>query len=356
MQHLAVEPIELVPVEAGAGFVHPIKREHACGVGEAEAFAHALRRRPAQERHVVGQGIGCVALVAEVAHGGDAIALGELFALLVEDQRRVGKHRRRGTEGFVEQQLLGGVGDVVFAADHVGDRHGGVVHHHHQVVEGITDLVGGCPAGDHHVATEIGATPAHLAPHQISPGDHGVVVDAEADRGFAPFGDEGLLLLGTEIAVAVVVAGSAVLGGLPLTHLGEFGFAGVAAVSAAAVEQLLNGGAVFGDALALHHRLAIPVQTQPLQAFEDVGGVLRLAPFLVGVFDAEQELAALMAGEQPVEHRRAGRADVERAGGAGGETHTHRRSSCHHWLCPQMKWNGTDGARTRNFRRDRAVL
>ncbi|MEY3768613.1 MAG: hypothetical protein RLZZ11_1683, partial [Cyanobacteriota bacterium] len=160
VQHLAVQPVELVPVEAGAGFVHPIEGEHASCIGEAEALAHALRRRPAQQCHVVGQGIGGVALVAEVAHRGDAIAFRELLALLVEDQGRVGKHRRWGTEGFVEQQLLGGVGDVVFAADHMGDRHGSVVYHHHQVVEGITDLIGRCPAGDHHVATEIGAAPA----------------------------------------------------------------------------------------------------------------------------------------------------------------------------------------------------
>ena len=334
MQHLAVEPVELVPVEAGAGLVDAIEIEHGGGLRQGEALIHAVRRRPAQQGHVVGQGFGGVALGAEIAHRCHAIALGELAALLVEDQRRVGKHRCCGAEGLVEQQLLGGVGDVVFAADHMADGHGGIVHHHHQVVEGVADLIGGSAAGDHHVAAQVGAGPAHLTAHQVGPGDHGVIVDAEADRGFAALGDVGLFLLRAEVAVAVVVAGGAVLGGLSLAHLGELGFAGVAAVGPAGVEQLLNGGPVLGDALALDHRLGVPVQAQPLQAVEDVGGVLRLAALLVGVFDAQEELTALAAGEQPVEHRRAGCADVQGAGGAGGETHTHRRSGCCHPCSP----------------------
>ena len=65
----------------------------------------------------------------------------------------MGKHRGFGAKGLIQQQLFGGVGDVVFTADHMADRHGGIVYHHHQVVEGVADLVGGGAAGDHHVAT-----------------------------------------------------------------------------------------------------------------------------------------------------------------------------------------------------------
>ena len=56
-----------------------------------------------------------------------------------------------------------------------------------------------------------------------------------------------LRLLGRQVAVAVVVAGGAVLSGLPLAHFGELGFAGVAAVGPAGIEQLLDGGAVGRD-------------------------------------------------------------------------------------------------------------
>ena len=267
----------------------------------------------------------------------------------------MGKERSGGTEGLVEQQLLGGVGDVVFAADHVADGHGGIVHHHHQVVERIADLIGRGPAGDHHVAPQVGAGPAHLAAHQVGPGDAGAVVDAEAHGGLTPFGDESLLLLGAEVAVAVVVAGGPVLGGLALPHLRELGLGGIAAVGLAGIQELLDGGAMLSDALALDHRGAIPGQPQPLQALQDVVGEGLLAALLVGVLDAQQELATVALGEQPVEHRRTGRADVQRAGGAGGETHTHLTSLSHR-ACSLRFENGTDGARTRNFRRDRAVL
>ena len=43
------------------------------------------------------------------------------------------------------------------------------------------------------------------------------------------------------------------------------------------------------------------------------------AALAVGVLDAQQELAAVVAGEQVVEQRGAGAADVQQAGRAGGE-------------------------------------
>ena len=335
-QHLAVEPVELVPVEAGACLVHPRKAEGRSCLLQGEALAHALRRRPAQQGHVVGQGSGRVAHGPEIADGGHAVALGELLALLVEDQRRVGKERGGVAKGLVEQQLLGGVGDVVLAADHVADRHGRIVDHHHQVVEGIADLVGRGAAGDHHVAAQVAAAPAHVAAHQVAPADRAAVVDAEADHRFAALGDEGLLLLRGEIAVPVVVAGGLLAGGLLLAHGGELGLAGVAAVGVARIEQLLDGGAVQLHPLALDHGVAVPVQAQPLQALEDVGGVFRFAALFVGVFDAQQEGTAAVAGKQPVEHRRAGRADVQGASWTGGQAHADWTPwiglSCHRWL------------------------
>src|SRR3989449_4864252 len=65
--------------------------------------------------------------------------------------------------------------------------------------------------------------------------------------------------------------------------------------------------------------LLVPVEAEPAQAVEDDAGVLVRGAFLVGVFDAEQELAARVAGEQPVEEGGAGAADVEVARGRRGE-------------------------------------
>ena len=239
--------------------------------------------------------------------------------------------------------MLGGVGDVIFTADHVGDCHGGVINHHHKVVEGIADLVCRCPSGDHHVATKIAARPAHLTAHQIVPSDGCCIVDPEADRGFPAFGDVGPLLLGAEVAVAVVVAGGTVFCCLPLPHFGELGFRCVTPVGQSFLKQRGNGLPVLTDPFALHHRLGVRLNAQPTQTLEDVLGVFRLAAFFVGVFNAQQELTAVMPGVQPIEHGCAGGADVEGARGARGETHTHRTTSCHHRLCLKEVKTGLTG-------------
>ena len=99
---------------------------------------------------------------------------------------------------------------------------------------------------------------------------------------------------------------------------------------------------------ALDHRLFVPVDPEPAQTFENVLGVFGFGPFFVGVFNSQQEGALLTASKQPVEHGCASRADVKRARGAGA-----RRTRT---IAFSGGGNGTDGIRTRNFRRDRAVL
>ena len=200
-------------------------------------------------------------------------------------------------KGFVKQQLLGGVGDVIFAADDVADGHVGVVDHHHEVVEGVADAVGGGPPGDHHVAAQVGSAPFHRAPHQVVPADDALVVDAETDHRLAALGAESLLLLRGEGAVAIVIAGGAVFGLLALPHLGELRFGGVAAIGVARLEQAGDRGVVEIHPGALDDRFAVPVEAEPVEPFEDVGGVFGLGALAVGVFDAQQELTAVPPGE-----------------------------------------------------------
>ena len=63
----------------------------------------------------------------------------------------------------------------------------------------------------------------------------------------------------------------------------------------------------------------MPSQLEPV---EDDLGVRVGAALLVGVLDAEHEGAAGLPGEEPVEERGAGAADVEVAGGGGGEANS----------------------------------
>src|SRR3982750_4494240 len=71
----------------------------------------------------------------------------------------------------------------------------------------------------------------------------------------------------------------------------------------------------------------VPVEAEPAEAVED--GLQRLGDvaLLVGVVDAQDELAAVLAGEQPVEKGRADAADVQVAGRAGGESRANHVSA-----------------------------
>ena len=62
-------------------------------------------------------------------------ALGEALAADVREQRQVAEPRRRGAEGLEDLRLRAGVGDVVGAADDVGDAELDVVDDRRQRVE-----------------------------------------------------------------------------------------------------------------------------------------------------------------------------------------------------------------------------
>src|SRR5262249_37974876 len=67
----------------------------------------------------------------------------------------------------------------------------------------------------------------------------------------------------------------------------------------------------------------VPGDAEPAEAVEDWLKRLGLVALGIGVVDAEDELSALLPGEQPVEQRGAYAADVQIAGGTGGEAGAH---------------------------------
>src|SRR5206468_11823231 len=90
-------------------------------------------------------------------------------------------------------------------------------------------------------------------------------------------------------------------------------------------EEAVGDFLVALHASALEHELLVPVEAQPGEPVEDHLRMLVGRARLVGVFDAQQELAALVAGVQPVEERRAGASDVEvtRRGGSEADANGH---------------------------------
>ena len=233
------------------------------------------------------------------------MALGELLAVRAVEQGHVGVERRLLPHRLQDQQLLGGVGVVVGAADDVGDAHVEVVDHDGEVVE--RRAVG---ARDHEVVLERVLERA-LAADDVADHDRAVVGDAQAHRALP-------LVLAAEAAVAVL--------GVPGLDLVA---AGGRAVGEPVVDQLLHDLGVAVAALGLEHGLLVPVELEPAQGVEDLLDVLGGRALAVGVLDPEQGPAAAAAGEEPVVQCRPRTPDVQGARRRGSESHAHLDTACH---------------------------
>ena len=121
------------------------------------------------------------------------------------------------------------------------------------------------------------------------------------------------------VAPRAVDAERAALGLGLLALRGELLLRHVAAIGVAALEQLVRHFGVPRPELRLVIFVAVPIEAEPAHPVEDRVDRLRRRARLVGIFDAQQELAAVVAGEEPVEQRRARAADVQEAGRRGGE-------------------------------------
>jgi hypothetical protein len=72
--------------------------------------------------------------------------------------------------------------------------------------------------------------------------------------------------------------------------------------------------------IAAHMRALVPVQAEPFQSIVNCGRRFFDMARSVGVFNAQNEFAAVMPRKEPVEERRSRAADVEIASRRGGET------------------------------------
>src|SRR3954468_6792274 len=256
---------------------------------------------PAQQRHVVADRLGQVALVAQLLHRRRPVALGELLAVGAVQQRHVGVDRSLLPERLEDQELLGRVGIVIRAADDMGDARVEIVHDDREVVHRRS--VG---PSDHEVVHEAVLEVA-LAANQVVYPRRALVRDAQAHR-------SGALVLAPEALVAAV----ALLEGVDL-------FAACrGAVGVARVEKSLDDLGVPVGSLRLEDGIAVPVELEPLQRLEYLLDVLGRGALAVGVLDPQDERAlSRAAGQKPVVQCRPRAADVQGAGWRRGEPHAH---------------------------------
>ena len=296
---LGVDGVELLDVEEGGRRLDVLDPELGHHLLDGDDLP-VVRRGPSEEGEVVAHGLGQVAPLSVLLDGHVVATLGQLLALLVDDQGQVGEHRQLlVAQRLPDQQDLRRRGEEVLPTDHVGDGHVDVVHRVGQQEHGRA--IG---ALDHEVL-EVGVVERDVAPDEVVDDGLAVVGDPE------PQGARGE----AAVAAPTVVAGRRVAG--PGLHVLP---RAVAEVGVAGLVQASGRGAVGVKPLGLAVGTLVPVDPQPAQRALDALGQLVAREGGIGVLDPEDERAALVAGVEPVEQRGPGPAHVEEPRGRGRET------------------------------------
>jgi len=222
----------------------------------------------------------------------------------------MGEAREIPAHGLVDPHLAECVGQVVVAANDMGDRHVVVVHDHRMQISGRA-----VAAQDDQVV-HLSVGDADRALHQVLDHRFALTRCLQANRGFHAGGG----VPGIAIAPTAVVARGTALGERLFAHLLQLLRRAVAVISVAPLQHLMRDLGVAGGVGGLENSWFVAGKAKPVETFQDrprgsVGGT-----FAVGVLDPQQESAAVVAGEQVVEQRGAGGADVQQPGWARGET------------------------------------
>lgn len=302
---LGVDVGQLLGVEGGRCGVDALQRELLDDLADRTDL-DAVVGPPAEQGQVVDHRLREVPGLPVVLHRHVVAPLRQLLTSLADDQRQVGEDRLiLDAHRPAQQHRLGGGVEQVFAANDVGDPHGGVV-------DGVGDEEGHRPvaAGDDEVL-QVRAFEADVAADHVVEGDRAGIGGGKAHHG---------VLADRQVALTAepVVARRSVGLGIAGIDVAAQAIAGVGLVL---LEQPADRLAIDVGALGLAQLLAsvVPVEAQPFQRVEHHRHQLGSRLLGVGVLDADQKLAADRSGEQPVEQSGPGRAEVQRAGGGRGK-------------------------------------
>src|SRR5690606_32399578 len=233
-------------------------------------------------------------------HGRCARLLGELLACGVHGHRHVEPARLRKAEQPLQVTMCGRRAQQVGAAHDVRDALSRVVDDYGEVVGGQA-----VASNDDEVA-RVGRKvvydrPLYTVDEPLLPG-----LDADADGGVA--------VQLTAVATRAGVAQAAV------RRRRTNGRARAAAAERrGTLEQAVGNGTVDVGARALAQHLAVPFGLEGLERSQNVVGRARHLARRVDVLDADEPLAAGLAGVNEARRRGAERAEVERAGRGGRE-------------------------------------
>ncbi len=213
-------------------------------------------------------------------------------------------HRHTPAERVIDLLLARGVGEVVVAADDVGDTHV-------MVVDNDREHVGRrAVRAQQYEIVEIFILPCDTALHLVVDGGFAAKRRLEPDHRF----HARWCVSFRTVAPASVVKLGAALATRRLTHPRELLRAGKATIGEALREQVLCHLAVAGGTGELIDRITVPGDAEPLQAIENGGNCRVRGALAVGILDPQQHFAPAPARVEPVEQRRTGAPDVEKSG------------------------------------------
>ena len=232
-------------------------------------------------------------------------------------------------QGVLEQDVLGGVAQMLLAANHVGDGHQLIVDDHGKVIGGVA--VG---LQDDEVV-KLGARDVRLAPHHVGDRDlagvgnfqpHDVrtfLIEVAADGGGVELQRRAIVAVGPSF---IAGAGTGCLEHGRRLERRVGGARSVEPIRVPAV-QIQSLGLAIGPRLsapaAVELRALVPPDTQPRQVLEEgLRGGLR-GSFPIGVLDAKDESAPFGPGIGPAEQCGPGAADMEVPRRAGREPASH---------------------------------
>ena len=299
---LRIDGAQLEGVEDGGGLGDALRGPDLDQLRQGEDLLLGVLAAgaPAQQADIVQHRLSQVALCHQILIACIAVALGQLVLCVLHHRRAVDIGGDVPAKGLIQQVILGGGGQVLAAADDVGNAHQVVVHH-------VSKVVGGHPIGlDEDLVVHLAVVHLDVAVHHIVKAGHALTGDLLADDVRLACGKALFhFLLGQFAAAAVVVGhltGSALLGVQSLQPL----FGAEAVIGLALCHQLLGVLLEHAHALALHigtHgaadiRTLVPQKAGlPQGVVDDIHSALHIAA-LIGVLDAQDEGAILVLGHQ----------------------------------------------------------
>ena len=271
---------------------------------------------PAEPREIIAH------RVRQIAHGAvgldteRAMPLGELGAIRPVDQRNMREGRNVPAHGVIELRLPRRVGEVVVAADNMGDAHVVIVDHD----------------GEHVGRRAVRAQQHHVVEVLVGPGD--MALHAVCDGGLAlarrlePHGITAYPWANPSTPCRARCRRSrrrapSFIGAL--AHGGKLLWRRIAAIGLASLQHLVRDLRMPLGPRELIDRLAVPIEVKPLHPVDDRGDRGFGRAGAVGILDAQQEFAAGMLRVQPAEQRRARAAYVQEAGGGRVQSVSPRR-------------------------------